>query len=142
MEQKYNESQTKIQLLGNEIIASKIHGETALKTLLETCIKSSGNLANHAISDNEISVTAGTPGYFMIIAEELKDTLMKIVLVHENYLEDNNNVESLARKVILGGHLLASVHIQGMAICNQSADIEQGERKWFHNLIKFTFNIT
>lgn len=118
-----------IQSLGNEIIASKIHGETALKTLLETCIKSSGNLANRAISDNE---TAGTTGYFMIIAEELKDTLMKIVLVHENYLEDNNNVESLARKIILGGHLLASVHVQGMAICNQSADIECGERKYFY----------
>lgn len=72
----------------------------------------------------------GTPNYFLMISEELKGVLTKLSIVHENYQKDSNtNVEALARKVILGGHLLASAHVQGMAVCNSSTDIECGERK-------------
>jgi hypothetical protein len=51
-------------------------------------------------------------------------------IVHESYLKDNNNVEALARKVQSCGHLLASVHEQGFAVCNKSNNIDAGESKF------------
>ncbi|XP_049295936.1 huntingtin-interacting protein 1-related protein isoform X4 [Anopheles funestus] len=119
------------QLAGAEtaLIDSKISGETALRTLLEACIKSSEKLTLRAIGENEMPGAGGTPTYFLMIAEELQEVLTKLRMVHENYLKDNStNVESLARKVIIGAHLLASAHVQGMTICNRSANIESGER--------------
>ncbi|XP_049295934.1 huntingtin-interacting protein 1-related protein isoform X2 [Anopheles funestus] len=120
------------QLAGAEtaLIDSKISGETALRTLLEACIKSSEKLTLRAIGENEMPGAGGTPTYFLMIAEELQEVLTKLRMVHENYLKDNStNVESLARKVIIGAHLLASAHVQGMTICNRSANIESGEQE-------------
>lgn len=105
-----------------------------MRALMEACIKSSEKLALRAISDNDVATTAGTSTYFMMIAEELQQVLNELNIVHETYVADNNSVEGLARKVILGGHLMATVHVQGMTICNSSADIEFGESK-----LKFLF---
>lgn len=114
----------------NALQENRIRGDTALRTLLETCIRESEKIAARAINDNEMQAAGGTPSYFLMIAEELQGVLTKLSLVHENYQQDSNvNVEALARKVILGGHLLASAHVQGMAVCSSSADIECGERK-------------
>ncbi|XP_053673129.1 huntingtin-interacting protein 1-related protein [Anopheles nili] len=111
------------------LVDCKISGETALRTLLEACIKSSEKLTLRAIGENEMPGAGGTPTYFLMISEELQEVLTKLKMVHENYLNDNStNVESLARKVIIGAHLLASAHVQGMTICNRSANIESGER--------------
>uniref|UniRef100_U5EQY1 Putative actin-binding protein n=1 Tax=Corethrella appendiculata TaxID=1370023 RepID=U5EQY1_9DIPT len=130
LEEKHQISLEKIRNLENLLTESKIHGETALRTLYEACVKSSEKLTLRAINENDIpSSASGTPTYFLLIAEELQDVLTKLAIVHENYLQDNSkNVESLARKIIHSGHLLASVHVQGLAICNSSANIECGER--------------
>ncbi|EAT33144.1 AAEL014598-PA, partial [Aedes aegypti] len=129
MEHKYQDALETIKSLENCLVDSKISGETALRTLLEACIKSSEKLTLRAISENEMPGAGGTPTYFLMIAEELQEVLSKLAIVHENYLKDNStNVESLARKVIIGAHLLASAHVQGMSICNRSANIECGER--------------
>lgn len=106
---------------------SKIHGETALRALLEACIRTSEKITLRAIAESETPGASGTVTYFIMIAEELQDVLTKLKLVHENYLHDNNNVEALVRKVQAAGHLFASVHEQGMAICNKSTNIENGE---------------
>uniref|UniRef100_A0A182Q8N4 I/LWEQ domain-containing protein n=1 Tax=Anopheles farauti TaxID=69004 RepID=A0A182Q8N4_9DIPT len=119
----------KVGLLETALNDSKISGETALRTLLEACIKSSEKLTLRAIGENEMPGAGGTPTYFLMIAEELQEVLTKLKMVHENYVKDNStNVESLARKVIIGAHLLASAHVQGMTVCNRSANIESGER--------------
>ena len=87
-------------------------------------------MTTRAMSESEMPGMGGTPTYFLMIAEELQDVLTKLSLVHENYVKDNSkNVESLARKIILAGHLLASAHVQGLSICNSTANIEHGERK-------------
>uniref|UniRef100_A0A182NNG3 4-hydroxyphenylpyruvate dioxygenase n=1 Tax=Anopheles dirus TaxID=7168 RepID=A0A182NNG3_9DIPT len=118
----------KAVLLESALIDSKISGETALRTLLEACIKSSEKLTLRAIGENEMPGAGGTPTYFLMIAEELQEVLTKLKMVHESYVKDNStNVESLARKVIIGAHLLASAHVQGMTVCNRSANIESGE---------------
>ncbi|XP_058838114.1 huntingtin-interacting protein 1 isoform X2 [Topomyia yanbarensis] len=128
MDQKYQAAVDTVRNLENALVDSKICGETALRTLLEACIKSSEKLALRAISENEMPGAGGTPTYFLMIAEELQEVLSKLAIVHENYRKDNStNVESLARKVIIGAHLLASAHVQGMSICNRSANIECGE---------------
>ncbi|XP_058465660.1 huntingtin-interacting protein 1 isoform X3 [Malaya genurostris] len=130
MDQKYQAAMDTMRNLENSLVDSKISGETALRTLLEACIKSSEKLALRAISENEMPGAGGTPTYFLMIAEELQEVLSKLAIVHENYLKDNStNVESLARKVIIGAHLLASAHVQGMSICNRSANIECGEQE-------------
>ncbi|XP_058055147.1 huntingtin-interacting protein 1 isoform X4 [Anopheles bellator] len=128
-EQRLRAAQATVGTLQAALADSRITGETALRTLLEACIKSSEKLTLRAIGENEMPGAGGTPTYFLMIAEELQEVLTKLKMVHENYLKDNStNVESLARKVIIGAHLLASAHVQGMTICNRSANIESGER--------------
>ncbi|XP_041774626.1 huntingtin-interacting protein 1-related protein isoform X6 [Anopheles merus] len=128
-EHKLQAALLKVEALETALIDCKISGETALRTLLEACIKSSEKLTLRAIGENEMPGAGGTPTYFLMIAEELQEVLTKLKMVHENYLKDNStNVESLARKVIIGAHLLASAHVQGMTVCNRSANIESGER--------------
>uniref|UniRef100_A0A182LXA7 I/LWEQ domain-containing protein n=2 Tax=Anopheles culicifacies TaxID=139723 RepID=A0A182LXA7_9DIPT len=129
MEQKLQDALKQVATLETALIDCRISGETALRTLLEACIKSSEKLTLRAIGENEMPGAGGTPTYFLMIAEELQEVLTKLKMVHENYLKDNStNVESLARKVIIGAHLLASAHVQGMTVCNRSANIESGER--------------
>ncbi|XP_055601246.1 huntingtin-interacting protein 1 isoform X3 [Uranotaenia lowii] len=129
LEQKLRASEATVSDLEQLLVNARITGETSLRTLLEACIKSSEKLTLRAISENEMPGAGGTPTYFLMIAEELQDVLSKLSLVHDSYLKDNStNVESLARKVIIGAHLLASAHVQGMSICNRSANIECGER--------------
>ncbi|XP_039429233.1 huntingtin-interacting protein 1 isoform X7 [Culex pipiens pallens] len=129
MDARYQTALGTIRNLENSLADAKITGESALRALLEACIKSSEKLTLRAISENEMPGAGGTPTYFLMIAEELQDVLSKLTIVHDNYLKDNTtNVESLARKVIIGAHLLASAHVQGMSICNRSANIECGER--------------
>uniref|UniRef100_A0A1Q3FL40 Putative actin-binding protein n=1 Tax=Culex tarsalis TaxID=7177 RepID=A0A1Q3FL40_CULTA len=129
MDAHYQTALETIRNLENSLADAKITGESALRALLEACIKSSEKLTLRAISENEMPGAGGTPTYFLMIAEELQDVLSKLTIVHDNYLKDNStNVESLARKVIIGAHLLASAHVQGMSICNRSANIECGER--------------
>lgn len=121
----------KIQQLEIDLMNAKIHGETALRALLETCIKTSEKITLRAIAESETPGASGTSTYFIMVAEELQDCLAKLKIAHENYLKDNNNnVEAFVRRVQSSGHLLASVHEQGMAICNKSTNIDSGESKY------------
>lgn len=130
MDLKSNEALLKIQQLELELVNSKIHGETALRALLEACIKTSEKITLRTIAESETPGASGTSTYFIMIAEESQDVLTKLKIVHESYLaNNNNNVEALVRKVQSTGHLLASVHEQGMAICNKSTNIDTGESK-------------
>lgn len=118
-----------IKALESTLEDTKIRDEARMRALMEACIKSSEKLALRAMSENDVAGTAGTPTYFMMISEELQQVLNELSIVHDTYVTDNSNVEGLARKVILGGHLMATVHVQGITICNSSADIEFGESK-------------
>lgn len=131
LEEKSREYQSRIAEMEDNLRSTKIHNDASLRALLEACIKSSEHIASKPLNDAELSTAIGTPTYFLMMAEELQDVLTKLDIVHKKYMENSSNVEGLARKVILGGHLLATVHVQGLAICNSSADIERGERKYF-----------
>ena len=137
MDQKNNEALLRIQQLELELVNSKIHGETALRALLEACIKTSEKITLRAIAESETPGASGTSTYFIMVAEELQDVLTKLKIVHENYRKDNNNnVEALVRKVQSAGHLLASIHEQGMAVCNKSTNIDTGESE-LENFLNF-----
>lgn len=127
MEEKYNAALSTIQALESSLEDLKIRDETRIRALVEACINSSKKLTERAMTENEVAAAAGTPTYFMMIAEELQTALSELGIVHDNYVCDNSNVEGLARKVVLCGHLMATVHIQGITIYNTSADIEYGE---------------
>lgn len=129
LEQKSREFQSRIVEMEENSRTTKIKNDASLRALLEACIKSSEDVASKPLTDDELSSAIGTPTYFLMMAEELQDILTKLDIVHKKYIENSSNVEGLARKVILGGHLLATVHVQGLIICNSSADIERGERK-------------
>lgn len=130
MEQKI-ESETKIKELEQNLQDSKISGETALQTLIQTCVKTSESIAVRAFAENETPGAKGTPTYFIMLAEELQDGLAKLKLTHESYLKNNSHhAEALLRKVLVGGHLLVSVHEQGLTICNSSANINTGESEF------------
>lgn len=131
LSQQQSEAAEKIRQLEVDLMNSKIHGETALRALLEACIKTSEKITLRAIAESETPGASGTSTYFIMVAEELQDVLTKLKIVHENYLKDNNNnVEALVRKVQSTGHLLASVHEQGFAICNKSTNIDTGESEF------------
>ncbi|XP_055701906.1 huntingtin-interacting protein 1 isoform X2 [Phlebotomus papatasi] len=121
-----------LQTVGNLESALKdaqIHGEVVVRSLLEACIKSSESLATRAISEDEFNSRAsGSPTYFGLLADELLDVLTKLGLSHGQYVTDNASVEPFARKVILAGHLMATVQMQGAIVCNSTSDIEYGEQ--------------
>uniref|UniRef100_A0A2M4BAD3 Putative actin-binding protein n=1 Tax=Anopheles marajoara TaxID=58244 RepID=A0A2M4BAD3_9DIPT len=128
-ERRLQSAQMKIGELETALTDSRISGDTALRTLLEACIKSSEKLTVRAIGENEMPGAGGTPTYFLMIAEELQEVLTKLKMVHENYLKDNFTAFGLlVCCFMVGAHLLASAHVQGMTICNRSANIESGER--------------
>ncbi|CAD7081102.1 unnamed protein product [Hermetia illucens] len=127
LDEKHRNALETIRALELSLQDSKIHGDTSIRALLEACIKSSEKLAVRAMSENEFTTAAGTSSYFMMIAEELQEVLNELQIVYEKYASDNTQVEGLARKTVLSGHLLATIQIQGMTICNTSANIEQGE---------------
>lgn len=126
--EQYTQSQAQAALLRQSLQDVRIAQETGLRALIQTCIRASENLTQRASAENEVAATTGTSSYFRMVAEELLGTLNELVLVNGAYTNDAaNNGESLARKVILAGHLLATVHVQGMTVCNTCKDIEAGE---------------
>lgn len=131
MKEKHDAALSTISALESSLSDVKIREESRLRALMEACVKSSEKLVTRAISENEVAGARGTSVYFTMVAEELQNVLNQLVIVHDNYLADNSNVEGFARKVILGGHLIASVHVQGTIICNSSADIDGGESNIF-----------
>lgn len=137
---RYASSCSTIKALESTLQDTKIREEARLRALVEACIKSSGKLASRAMAENDVVAGAtGTSAYFMMIAEELQVVLNELAIVYDQYLSDNTNVEGFARKVVLGGHLMATVHVQGMLICNTSSDIECGERMVLYSEIVFFF---
>lgn len=130
LEERNRVAEQKIGALEGSIRESEIKYSVALRSLLETCIKSSEKMATRAISENEFAGTPiGTPGYFTLIAEELQEVLSELGVSHGEYVSDKNCAELFARKVILGGHLMATAHVQGVSVCSTCPDIESGERK-------------
>lgn len=135
---RYASSCSTIKALESTLQDTKIREEARLRALVEACIKSSGKLASRAMAENDVVAGAtGTSAYFMMIAEELQVVLNELAIVYDQYLLDNTNVEGFARKVVLGGHLMATVHVQGMHICNTSSDIDRGERMLFDCSTRF-----
>lgn len=130
--EKNRQAQEMISTLEGSMKEAEIRYSAALRSLLETCIRSSEKMATRAICDDEFAGTPiGTPGYFMLIAEELQDVLSELAVSHGEYVKDKNCAELFARKVIMGGHLMATAHIQGISVCSTCPDIECGEREYF-----------
>lgn len=130
LENRSQAAQDTINILQAELSDREIKYAAALRSLLETCIKSSEKMATRSISENEFAgTTIGTPGYFTLIAEELQEVLSELSVSHGEYVGDWNCAELFARKVILGGHLMATAHIQGISVCSTCSDIECGERE-------------
>lgn len=130
LEERNAVAQGKITALEQAIGEAEIKYSVALRSLLETCIKSSEKMATRGISENEFAGTPiGTPGYFALVAEELQEVLSELSVAHGEYVTDRNCAELFARKLISGGHLMAAAHTQGVSVCSTCPDIESGERK-------------
>lgn len=132
---EYNEKMDKlnstIHILEEALKNARINGDARIRALVEACIKSSEKLVVRAAAENDVAVATGTSAYFMLFGEELTTLLNELSMVHSSYMTDNyNNVEALARKCILMGHLMAAVYIQGVTICKTSANIEKGESEY------------
>lgn len=126
--EKLSQTNNTIHTLEEALKNARINGDARIRALVETCIKSSEKLVTRATAENDVAVAAGTSAYFMLFGEELTELLSELSMAHTNYVADSyNNVEALARKCILMGHLMATVYIQGNTICKTSANIERGE---------------
>lgn len=126
--EKLSQTNNTIRTLEEALKNARISGDARIRALVEACIKSSEKLVVRATAENDVAVAAGTSAYFMMFGEELIELLNELSMVHSSYVADNyNNVEALARKCILMGHLMATVYIQGNTICKTSANIERGE---------------
>lgn len=129
LEERNKAALSTIAVLEGSMRESGIKYSVALRSLLETCIKSSEKMATRANEDDFSGTPIGTPGYFMLIAEELQEVLSELSVSHGEYVGNSNCAELLARKVILGGHLMATAHVQGISVCSTCPDIESGERE-------------
>lgn len=129
--EKLEKTNTKLHLLEEALKNARISAEARIRALIEACITSSEKMVSRAVAENDVVVATGTSAYFMLFGEELTSVLNELSLVHSNYITDSyNNVEELATKCILMGHLMAILYIQGVTICKTSANIERGERKF------------
>lgn len=129
--EKLEKSNNTIHILEEALKNARINGDARIRALVEACIKSSEKLVIRAAAEHDVAVATGTSAYFMLFGEELTGLLNELSMVHSNYVTDNyNNVEALARKCILMGHLMAAVYIQGVTICKTSANIESGESEY------------
>lgn len=129
--EKLEKSNNTIHILEEALKNARINGDARIRALVEACIKSSEKMVVRAAAEHDVAVATGTSAYFMLFGEELTGLLNELSMVHSNYVTDNyNNVEALARKCILMGHLMATVYIQGVTICKMSANIESGESKY------------
>lgn len=129
--EKLEKSNNTIHILEEALKNARINGDARIRALVEACIKSSEKLVIRAAAEHDVAVATGTSAYFMLFGEELTGLLNELAMVHCNYVTDNyNNVEALARKCILMGHLMATVYIQGVTICKTSANIESGESEY------------
>lgn len=131
---EYNEKLAKtnntIHILEDALKNARINGDARIRALVEACIKSSEKLVTRAAAEHDVAVATGTTAYLMVFSEELTGLLNELSMVHQNYVTDSyNNVEALARKCILMGHLMAIVYIQGVTICKTSPNIDAGERE-------------
>lgn len=126
--EKLSQTNNTIHTLEDALKNARINGDARIRALVETCIKSSEKMITRATAENDVAVAAGTSAYFMLFSEELMELLSELSMAHANYVADSyNNVETLARKCISMGHLMATVHIQANTICKTSANIERGE---------------
>lgn len=140
--EKLSQTNNTIHTLEEALKNARINGDARIRALVEACIKSSEKLVTRATAENDVAVAAGTSAYFMMFGEELTELLNELSMVHSSYVADSyNNVEALARKCILMGHLMATVYIQGNTICKTSANIERGESEInsLSRLIKWQF---
>lgn len=129
--EKLSQTNNTIHTLEEALKNARINGDARIRALVEACIKSSEKLVTRATAENDVAVAAGTSAYFMLFGEELIELLNELSMVHSSYVADSyNNVEALARKCILMGHLMATVYIQGNTICKTTANIERGERMY------------
>lgn len=136
--EKLEKSNNTIHILEEALKNARINGDARIRALVEACIRSSEKLVIRAAAEHDVAVATGTSAYFMLFGEELTGLLNELSMVHSNYVTDNyNNVEALARKCILMGHLMATVYIQGVTICKTSANIESGESEYSGNWCKF-----
>jgi hypothetical protein len=107
--------------------------DSALRALLETCIKTSEEITERSIQDNEtLEFNQINSTHFILASEEFQDVLTKLKGVHENYLQDNDgNSQAFVRNIINCGHILSIVHERGILLCNKSANIHSGESESF-----------
>lgn len=128
--EKLEKTNNTVHLLEEALKTARVSGDARIRALVEACIRSSEKMVSRAAAEHDVAVATGTSAYFMLFGEELTGILSELAVVHSSYVTDSyNNVEELAKKCILMGHLMAIVYIQGVTICKTSANIERGERK-------------
>lgn len=137
--EKLSQTNNTIHTLEEALKNARISGDARIRAMVEACIKSSEKMVTRATAENDVAVAAGTSAYFMLYGEELDELLSELSMAHASYVADSyNNVETLARKCILMGHLMATVYIQGNTICKTSANIERGESKFWLTIFVYS----
>lgn len=130
LEKQNRAAQETIASLEERLQNTIIKSDVALRSLLECCIRSAQKMTTRATAEDQFgAAAAGTPSHFSLVADELDDMLTELAAAHNQYILDASCTETFARKVIVGGHLMASTYTQGIAVCNTCADIDSGERE-------------
>lgn len=132
LQARHNEAKCELAELKLAADARLIREETRIRALTETCIRSAEKLSARTLLDDELDTVADAAAYLQLHSEQLQTVLGELAIVHGKYRTDpTTNVESLARKVIGAGHLMATVQLQARQMCNTSMDIEAGESKFY-----------
>lgn len=128
LSKSYSEVQENIKILQETVLTTKIHGETCIKVLLESIIGVTKQNYNKFVTDSEEPNGIEPKLYFFVSSNELKHIMTKLKIAYEQYGNNNDQVDILARVIIRFGHFATSFHHQGLLICNKMPDIEIGDR--------------
>lgn len=130
LQARFAEAKSELAEVKLTIESQVIREETRMRALVETCIRSAEKLTSRTLLDDELDTVADAAAYLQLHSEQLQTVLGEMAIVHGKYRVDPaNNVESLARKVIGAGHLMATIQLQARQMCNASTDIESGESR-------------
>jgi hypothetical protein len=118
-----------VRQMEQQAATMQMKNDNQIRALLQGCMKAIEEI-NVRAHENDMSAFTNS-AYFMMLSEELQDSLAKLIPTHESYLQDKNaNADTFLRSILLSGHLSSLVYERAMEACNLMTNINSGESKY------------
>lgn len=130
------EESEKQLILKEKLIEENVHH------IIKACLTTAKEIATRTLTDQHLMDIKDNPALFIVISNELQTILTSFIHSQKDNQLGKPNIEEMLKNIIVSSHLIAAVQDRGVLICNNSADIEFGERilgdmkKWCDDILK------